>query len=54
MTRRTPIGQRPRASRIDDLGATDISVSPETWCFEHAAPRAAPVAAPLRTQAPMR
>ena len=55
MTRHTPIGERLRGSRIDDLGSTHISVSPETRRVErddHPGPRL--TAAPLRTQATMR
>jgi len=33
MTRPTRIGERPSASRIDDLGSPDISVSPEIGLF---------------------
>jgi hypothetical protein len=34
MIHHTPIGERPRGSRIDDLGPTHISVPPETGRFE--------------------
>jgi hypothetical protein len=36
MTRRTSISERPRGSRIDDLGATHIGVSPEIERFQNA------------------
>jgi hypothetical protein len=34
MSRRAPLDERPRGSRIDDLGPTHIPVSPETRRFE--------------------
>jgi hypothetical protein len=34
MSRFDPIGEGPSGSRIDDLGATHISVSPEIGRFE--------------------
>ena len=58
MTRRFPLGERPEGSRIDDLGATRISVSPGTGRFEDddcpVPPRAPSGSAPLRDHGPMR
>jgi hypothetical protein len=63
MSRSSVIGERPSGSRIDDLGSTHISVSPETGLFWPAttrAPSAAGLAATppgsalLHTRAPMR
>ena len=34
MTRFARIGERPKASRTDDLGSPHIPVSPETWLLE--------------------
>jgi hypothetical protein len=34
MTRFARIGERPRASRTDDLGSPHIPVSSETWLLE--------------------
>jgi hypothetical protein len=63
MSRSSVVGERPRGSRIDDLGSTHIAVSPETGLFRPATPRAPsaaglaatpPISAPFHTQAPMR
>jgi hypothetical protein len=34
MTRFARIGERPRASKTDDLGSPHIPVSPDTWLLE--------------------
>ena len=59
MSRPAPIGERPSASRIDDLGSPHIPVSPEIWLFEDddtGVPSAgpSPAAAHLRSHTAMR
>jgi hypothetical protein len=59
MSRSVPIGKRPSASRIDDLGSPHIPVSPEIGLFDGddtGVPPAGPLpaAAHLRSHPAMR
>jgi hypothetical protein len=62
MSPRSPIGERPSASRIDDLGSAHTGACPKPGHFSGlhtleppaGLASAAPASALLRTQAPMR